>query len=137
MRSSPMFANAQVQLSPAITAYNAVLQVIWLALSITLLMIGVGGMTLKPWARRIAISWSIISIFVAIIQTVISMIWIAPAQIAALRKTQPGNPMLQFGTGVFSAVSIVGLILVCILPVLFLILWRRPEVKNAFGESSM
>src|SRR5256885_9251995 len=44
MKSSPMFNNAQFQVSPAVSAYHAIAQIIWLALSITLLMVGIGGM---------------------------------------------------------------------------------------------
>jgi hypothetical protein len=134
MKVSPMFSNQQVKLSPSITAYNAIVQIIWLVLSITLLMIGIGGMTLKPWARRVALGWAGIAIIFAAIQTVLSITWVTPASMEALRKTQPGNPMLQHGNGIVSVTQIIILVLACILPVLFLILWRRPEVKMAFGE---
>ena len=98
MKVSPMFSNQQVKLSPSITAYNAIVQIIWLALSITLLMIGIGGMTLKPWARCVALGWAGIAIIFAAIQTVLSITWVTPASMEALAKHNPATQCCNTGT---------------------------------------
>ncbi len=134
MKANPAFG-AGMHLSPAINAYNAIIAIVNLILSVTLLMVGIGGMTLKTWARSVAMGWAIARIIVATIEMVLQLTWVSPASIAALRKAQPGNPALSFMSG-FSTGGAIGIwILVCILPVCFLIFWNRPNVKAAFADT--
>src|SRR6185437_17023251 len=52
------FAPAATPPPAALTAYNMVGAVIGLILSIVELAFGIGGLSLKPWARQLGIAWS-------------------------------------------------------------------------------
>lgn len=129
------FAPAAPPPPPALTAYNMVGTVIALVLSIVELAFGIGGLSLKPWARQLAIAWSVVSILWAIAGSLISLLWAGPLTL----QSQPNNPMFSSAMGpkLIAGGAIVSLVLCCVVPALILIFWTRPPVKNAFEQSAM
>jgi len=129
------FAPAATPPPAALTAYNMVGAVIGLVLSIVELAFGIGGLSLKPWARQLGIAWSVVSILWAIANSMISLLWAGPLTL----QSQPNNPMLssEMGSKLIAGGAIISLVLCCVVPALILVFWTRPPVKNAFEQSAM
>lgn len=117
----------------AVTMYREIAPIVGLAMAVILLAIGIGGLMLRPWARRLAMPWSIIEIIWACIVVYCTMNLVDMSAIGGGR--QQLNPVAVRAGFIGGAVA-VGL-LDCILPACFLIFWNRPHVKAAFdGQSS-
>lgn len=112
----------------AATLYQEIGPIMVLALSIVLLAVGIGGLTLRPWARRMAMPWAVIQILWACISVYCAMnLMDTTVAASSRRQLSPEAMRISF---MFGAAG-VGL-LNCIIPACFLILWNRPNVKAAF-----
>lgn len=112
--------------------YQEMAPIIGLALAIILLSVGIGGLMLRPWARRLAMPWAILQIIWACISVYCTMNFTNMAAIGGGRQVNPEAYRIGFMSGAV-AVGLLG----CVLPVCFLIFWNRPHVKAAFeGQSS-
>ena len=119
--------------SSVATLYREIAPIVGLAMAVVLLAVGIGGLMLRPWARRLAMPWSIIEIIWACIVVFCTMNLVDMSAIGAGR--QQLNPVAMRAGFIGGAVA-VGL-LDCILPACFLIFWNRPHVKAAFeGQQS-
>ena len=135
--------SGQIKLSPALQIVSVFITVIELALYVALLMIGIGALSLKPWTRRAATSWWSAAMTVwAVVRVILQITWIGPISLEMAKKMQQPTPGLnpaQLQT-IMSASMIGGAIftflLQILLPILFLALWRRPNVIGAFEMSN-
>lgn len=112
----------------AVTMYQEIAPIIGLAMAVILLAVGIGGLMLRPWARRMAMPWSIIEITWACVAVYFAMNSVDMSAIGAGRQQMNPEAMR---IGFISGAVGVGL-LSCILPACFLIFWNRPHVKAAF-----
>lgn len=112
----------------AVTLYREIAPIVGLAMAIILLAVGIGGLMLRRWARRLAMPWSIIEIIWACIVVYCTMNLVDMSAIGGGR--QQLNPVAM-RIGFIGGAVAVGL-LDCILPACFLIFWNRPHVKAAF-----
>jgi len=133
----------QFKISPNLQAFGVFDSVIELALYVTLLMIGVSALSLKPWARRAAVSWwSAVVIIWTVIRMFVQVVWIFPASMEMLKqmqKTTPGlnaGQMQPFMTAWIVIVTALSVVIQLLPPVLFLALWRRAAVTAAFEGSA-
>lgn len=137
---NPFMPTAPPMNDTAVAAYTAVAGVISLGLLGMLLAGGIGGLKLRPWARRMMIRWSIIVIVLSTIHLVIALVWVNPVAARYTRQMQLQiNPQAASAVGpVIGAAqtigTFIGWLLNCILPVCFLILWRSPKVIAAFEQ---
>ena len=133
-----MFAPNVPAMSTGIIAFGAVRSVIVLALSAALLAGGIGGLKVRPWARRLLINWSIAVIVWATINLIVTLVWVNPAtadyvRSAQLRTNAQAAKMMGSFMGPFQTVmAFIGWALELVLPICFLILWRSPKVVAAF-----
>ena len=110
------------------TLYQEIGPIMVLALSIVLLTIGIGGLSLRPWARRMAMPWAVIQIIWACISVYCAMnLMDATMANTPRRQLSPEAMKISF---MFGAAGVA--LLNCIIPACFLILWNRPNVKAAF-----
>jgi hypothetical protein len=131
-----------MNITPALKVFGVVDSVINLLLYLTLLIIGIAALSLKPWSRRIATSWwSVVMIVWAVVRLILKVAWIGPASLEAIKEMQQSNPNVtpeQMHT-ILSAAMVGGAILAfliqLLLPVLFLLLWRGKRVIGAFEPS--
>lgn len=135
---NPFAPTAPVMTNSALAVYGAVSALVSLILSAALLAGGIGGLKLSPRARRLMILWSIVVIVWATLNLIVQLVWINPATAEITRQTQAKlNPqaaqtMSQFMGPLQIVAAFIGWLLWCILPVLFLTLWRSPKVVQAF-----
>lgn len=94
----------------------------------------IGALYLKPWGRKMMLVWSVVAIGWAIATALVQAVWITPLTMRSLAQQQPNNPMVNTHVvGIFSiGGAAVSVLFMCIMPTLFLILWNRQDVKNAF-----
>jgi hypothetical protein len=112
--------NGQVTISPKLKAFGVFDSVLDLGLYISLLAIGITALSLKPWARRAAVSWwAAVMIAWCVLLLILQLTWIGPATLEAVRLQ-----MLVMG--------VVTLAIKVLPAVLFLAFWRRPSVVVAF-----
>jgi hypothetical protein len=132
------FAPNVPAMNSGIVVYGAARAVILLALSAVLLAGGIGGLKLRPWARRTLIGWSIALVTWATINLIITLVWVNPATADYMRSVQlRTNPqaakMMGSMMGPLQTVfAVIGWATELILPVCFLILWRSPRIVAAF-----
>ncbi|HXE51451.1 MAG TPA: hypothetical protein VN541_00460 [Tepidisphaeraceae bacterium] len=135
---NPIIPNAPAMTDHGVLAYTAVSGFVSWLLCVALLFGGIGALSLKPWARRLLIRWSVFVLIWATINLVVQLAWVGPATAEFTRKTQaqfsrPGTPNLSGMVGPMQiAGAIIGWLLACVLPVLFLTLWRSQRVIAAF-----
>jgi hypothetical protein len=129
----------QMKLNPSLQAYGVFDAIIGLALWVTLLTIGIAALSLKPWARRAAVSWwSGVMILWAIVGVIVAIVWIGPATLELVKQMQQSTPGLSAPQmQSFMSASVVGgavlnLLIQLLMPILFLALWRGPRVIGAF-----
>ena len=120
-----------------VAVYNVVSAAVSLVLSIVLLAGGIGAMKLSRWARKTLMAYAVITIVVTVVNTVLAIAWVGPAQMAAVKQSQPGNPVLSMSGPILIGAAIFGLVFGCALPVCILIFWSRPNVKAAFENQGM
>ena len=122
----------------AVTAYGAFAVFVALVLSAVLLIGGIGGLKLRPWARRMMIVWSVVTIAWATINLVITLVWINPIaaeyarQVQLRLNPQTAKTMTTMLAPIQTVSAVIRWLLTCVLPVCFLILWRSPKVVAAF-----
>jgi hypothetical protein len=92
-------------------------------------------LTLKPWAWRVLMPWSVVTIVVSIAQFAIQMAWVGPQTIDVMKRTQPNNPGLGMAQAGMICSGVVMLVIYSALPICFLMLWRSELVRAAFGET--
>jgi hypothetical protein len=106
-----------------------------IGLCIMLLIGCIGSFYLRKWARSVVITWSIVTLLYITASTVYQLM-IIPETMAAIRQSQPNNPALNQSQAIVQWATVGGIIfgwiMHSILPVLFLILWNKPAVKEAF-----
>lgn len=130
---------AQIKVTPALQAFGLSTAVLELGLCLALLMIGIGALSLKRWARRAATSWwPVVMIVWAFVRLIAQVFWIGPASLEALKQMQQSTPgistqqMQKFmGAGMVGGAIFI-LLIQLLLPILFLTLWRSPDVIGAF-----
>ena len=115
-----------------VAVYNVVSAAVNLVLSIVLLSGGIGALKLARWAHKTLMAYAVITIVVTLVNTVLAIAWVGPAQMAAVKQSQPANPMLSMSGPILIGAAVVGLVFGCALPVCILIFWSRANVKAAF-----
>lgn len=138
MMSGP---TANMRLSPGLQAFGVFDAVIELALFVTLLFIGIGALSLKPWTRRAAVSWwSALMIVWTLIRLVVQVVWVGPATTELMKQIQQTNPtpglsapqMQTFMSAWIWIATALPIVIQLLLPILFLALWRKPAITAAF-----
>jgi hypothetical protein len=138
---NPVTANAPVMKDPLINGVGVASAVISLVLSIMLLVDCIGALRLKPGAHSGLIRWSWMTLVWATVSFVMQAVWILPAtaDFVLAQQTRTGSlPPPGMAAGFrFGQVIGAGIVWIiwCILPVLFLTLWRSPQVLAAFGKA--
>jgi hypothetical protein len=111
-----------------------------LVTSVVLLVAGIGALSLKPWARRAAVTVSGVIIAVAIARLVVTFVWVIPETTRLMGKMQQGGRaqqqgmagmMSMMGTGQKAITIVVFLITVGIAGSI-IALWTKPAVKAWF-----
>jgi len=138
MGKNPFMPNAPVMHDPMVNGFGVVNGGVALLLSGSLLAFSIGALSLKPWAHGGAMRWSVLTLIWQTLAFIVQVVWILPITSDFVLKNQPQNvpPGMASSLHAIQAfeLSFVWL-LWCTLPVLFLILWRRPRVLAAFGKA--
>jgi hypothetical protein len=103
---------------------------VWLILSIALIWASAAALSLKPWARRMLMPWSVIAILFFIVQFSIQAVWIGPHAMQV--SGQSGHPAGAMARPIMLCVGVAMLIALCALPACFLTMWQSKAVIAAF-----
>lgn len=139
---NPFAPNAPVLEAPGINTFNAIGSFISLAIAGFMLAGGMGGLKLRPSARRLMIRLSVVIIAWASVLLVVQIVWTIPASAEAIRRMQAqidpqtAGMMSSMMGPVQYVTAIVSWVLWCVLPVCFLVLWRTPAVIAAFESTA-
>lgn len=138
---NPFMPNLPAMSDTAVSAYGAATSVVNLIISAILLAAGIGGMKLRPLARRAMVALSVFVLGWATVITVVQIVWVRPRTIEYSHQMQArmGTPnAAAVPKGVESGIqiggAIIGWILWCALPVCVLAFWRSARVIAAFEQ---
>lgn len=139
---NPFMPNLPVMNEPGLIVYQIVNSVVDLLIAGALLAAGIGGLKLRPLARRVMIALSVFILVWATVITVVQVVWVGPKTLAYQHQLQaqmgtsaPAAAMSAgFETGIQIGGAIVGWVIWCALPVCTLIFWRSARVIAAFEE---
>jgi hypothetical protein len=141
---NPAFhAFAPMHNDSAVNAHNFVTGVISLLIAGALLAAGIGGLNLKPIARRGMLQLSVFIIFWATLTVIVQIAWLGPHTLARAQRLQAStttSSAVAYKTGGEIGVvlgALFGWILFCALPICVLIFWRSPTVVSAFENASL
>ena len=140
---NPMAPNLPAATSQGVNAYGAFASVVLLGLAGALLAGGIGGLKLRPWARRLMIQLAVVTLVWATFQLIMQVAWVIPETASRVAQIQaqmdPQSAKLISGMmGPFQyGVAFISWIIWCILPTFFLTLWRSPTVIQAFDSGSV
>ena len=135
---NPFMPNAPVMTDQSIAIYSAIASFVALVFSALLLVGGIGGLKLMPFARRLMVWMSFAMIGWATFQLVLQIAWVIPqtssrvVQMQAQMDPQAAKIMHSMLGPMQIVFAIVAWIFWLILPTCFLILWRSPRVVAAF-----
>jgi hypothetical protein len=127
---------------PAVNSFGAASAAVTLGLSITLLVGGVGGLKLWPFARKLMILWSVVTVIWVTSALAIQIVWVLPATTDFMVQTQArsGKPMAPNVLAGYRIGQVIGAGFVwmvwCVLPILFLTFWRSERVISAFDSTA-
>jgi hypothetical protein len=121
-------------------AFNTVEVLVGLALGAMLLAGGIGGIKLRPRARKLLVQWAVASLFFQPLTCAISLYFAISMTVPAAPQqviTQLGGDgqvmtYAYHGPDIGAILSLA--IVSCVLPICVLIFWRRPVVVEAFEK---
>ena len=118
--------------------------VLGLALSIILLVAGIGLLSMKPWARFLSIGYAAASILLQCCSLFYTIAYVTPAQIAMYDQMPPAAGMAGAQAQSIASISKTAIsvgqfagLLGLIYPVIVLIVMSRPKVGAAFRGETM
>ncbi len=140
MGKSPALANTPMMHDPAINAFGVANSTIDLVLCIALLAFSIGALNLKPFSHSALMRRSVIALVWVTVAFIAQVVWVLPATADFMAKQQGSAARTPAMAAGFRAGQVIGAgfvwVLYCTLPVLFLLLWRTPQVLAAFGKTS-
>jgi hypothetical protein len=110
------------------------------AISIIMIMSGVGLLRLRPWGRLLSIVYAVASIALKIFGAVYAMAFTIPAINGYLNSHNATAPEEQFAFSIMRMTAILPLIfqlVFMIYPIIVLIIMFRPAVAAAFRDAGM
>jgi hypothetical protein len=136
---NPMAPNAPAMNNPGVSVFLGLDSIIKLSLGGILLAGGIGGLRLARWARPTMIWWSMAALLWSTISLIVQLVWTLPVQIENTTRAQAQmNPQFQSMHGIVSASATITVIVSWLfwvaLPICFLLLWRAPDVVQAFEQ---
>jgi len=120
----------------AMMIVGAAESLVWVILSVALLWASSAALSLKPWARRVLMPWSVIAILYFIIQFSVQAVWIGPHSMQAMKDAHGGQPPAAMARPFLLCAGVAMLIALCALPICFLKLWRSEVVIAAFESQA-
>jgi hypothetical protein len=135
-----LFGPGRLNLPHSLVVVSIVQGVIGLALATTLLVSCIGALYLRRWAFRLVMTYAILTLLIATISTVLQVTWFGPETLSAMKQSQPNNPAFAQAQNIVQWAMVggacIGWVFGCALPFCFLILWNKPQVKEAFEVQS-
>ncbi|HEY2584192.1 MAG TPA: hypothetical protein VGI81_00345 [Tepidisphaeraceae bacterium] len=137
---NPLMPNLPAMTDLALQVYNVATGVVTLIIAAVLLGAGIGGLKLRPLARRTMLGLSVVILAWATAITVVQIVWVGPKTIEYSHRSQAqmGSPAPALSAGVESGMQIggavLGWVIWCTLPVCTLIFWRSARVAAAFEQ---
>ena len=138
MGHSGFMAQQPQMQSTSLNIFNAIQAVIGLGLSGVLLAGGIGGVQVRPWARKLLIKWAVANIAFQLLSGALAIYFTLSVTLPAMQAqmNRQGRGASATMVTYFSAGGVIGVIvfmlIACILPICVLIFWRRPNVVAAF-----
>lgn len=117
-----------------ILALTIGVSVIGLLMAVVLLASSIGSLKLKPWARKGMIAYSIITIILTIVNTVVQVAVVMPEMMNSPQMAQLSDQERQMATVIGGGVGLFcGISIGTIFPIFVLIFFNRRNVKEAFA----
>jgi hypothetical protein len=138
---NPLVPNAPVVREPGVQAFMAADSLIKLVLAGVLLAGGIGGLRLARWARQGMRWWSVAALVWCTASLLIQLTWTVPASVAhaTQAQSQMHTQMPTNMQGFVSASAIISVTIAwafwCAPAICFLLLWRSPQVVEAFQQT--
>ena len=127
---------AQAKL-PANRLFTTVSLVSWLVTATLLIVSGIGLLRVAPWARRLAITYAVLSAVLTVVNLVYEVMVRSPAVLEALDQIQPSTAEEQSMLSMVRTISQIGPVFGCvtlIYPIVVLVVRTRPSVRAAFRD---
>jgi hypothetical protein len=105
-----------------------------LFLSIVLICASAAALSLKPWARRMLMPWSVIAILIFIVQFLVQALWIGPHAMQIKQNAQSAQSAAALARPLMYGVGVALLIAQSALPICILMMWRSEAVIAAFDS---
>jgi hypothetical protein len=123
---------------PAFHAVQIGTIVVDLAVSLIMIVSGIGLLQLRPWGRRLSIIYAILSIGLKIFEAAYSLLFTLPLVNEFVNTHAAKSQEEQFAMNIMRMVAIAPPIvqLVCMIyPIIVLFIMSRPKVRVAFREA--
>lgn len=135
---NPVMPNAPVMSDPVANGVGAADSGVKLVLSAVLLAGSIGALRLSPWARKTLVIWSVLTLIWATAALALEIVYVLPAALEMARRAQPNGVappanMVSIMKATQIGQYVIAWLFWCVLPAVFLILWRSPKVVAAFG----
>lgn len=144
---TPLPDGTVIKADAGVLAFNLALGVADLVTCVTLLVCGVGALSLKPWARSLGIVASAIMLVVAVVHITGTLAYTGPKTEVMFKQMEqsmantPGQQappnIAKLVSGATIGVGIGIFILRIIVPALILMLWTKRSVKDWFAPPAM
>jgi hypothetical protein len=124
---------------PGFFPYTLVTTVVGLGMETLLIVAGVGLLKLRPWARSACLVYSVYTIFITLVGTVYTIVWVKPAILRWFEEHSPvpgaAPPTMFMSGGLSDLLSILGAVIGMAYAVALLVVMLLPHVRAAFVRS--
>jgi hypothetical protein len=139
MSGSPAFAANPVlnamNSNPAFKAFNTIMQIVGLFVSLLVMVAGIASLNLKPWARKLMIGLAVYYSIAIVVGTIVSFLVVTPAMTQAMVNQTPALPGSSMPRAFFAISSIFTLVLYWACAFIVIFFYTRPNVKAAFEDT--
>jgi hypothetical protein len=134
---------AQMEAATAVldaqSGYMKVSSVVFLLMSAALVVIGVGLRGRRRWARSGALAWSVFGLLLLVANSVAALGWLQPHQREiqqAVYAAHGVTPPFELGSGSQGVLTIFGMLLYAVYPIVLLALLGRRSAVNDFPPAA-
>jgi len=120
------------------TSYLVVSSAFWVAMSIALIVVGVGLYRRRAWARRATVAWAVVALVLVVGSFVFTVAWMQPHQIQWQHEAYAERgvtPPFELGESSRTVLALFGHLMYCAFPTVLLALIGRRSAVNDFTAS--
>jgi len=132
MQATSSAREAFEQFSAEVHTWSVAIACVMMAMSLSLVFIGIGQRGYRRWAARASVMWGAIALLVLVAQTVIQFTVMMPAM-EHFVESMPHAVDMPMG-GIMKVSAVIGLLFYAPYPIILIVCFRKPNIVAAMDQ---